>query len=203
MAAGIAASLLLVVPVAAQTGANAEQSPAPTPAPPIGDPGGLRGPEQPIFFRHDVHAGQFQIPCLYCHATVTISSEPGIPSLQTCIGCHQILSGGQRQGIADDSVARRLEITEIEKLVELWRDRRPPEWIRIHAVPQFVRFPHQRHVSALGDNTLAGAGATCVMCHGDVGGMAQVYRVESLRMGWCVRCHVQREVSRDCTVCHY
>jgi len=30
-----------------------------------------------------------------------------------------------------------------------------------------------------------------------------VYRVESLKMGWCIRCHVQRKVSRDCTVCHY
>lgn len=27
-------------------------------------PGRLRGPVQPIFYRHDVHAGQYRIPCL-------------------------------------------------------------------------------------------------------------------------------------------
>jgi len=30
-----------------------------------------------------------------------------------------------------------------------------------------------------------------------------VYQVSTLRMGWCVRCHVEHKVTRDCTVCHY
>jgi hypothetical protein len=203
VAAGLAASLLLVAPAAAQTGTTDEPSPSPPPA--IHDPGDLRGPRQPIFFRHDVHAGQFQIPCLYCHNTVTVSSTPGIPSLRTCMGCHQLLSGGQRAGVAEDAdtVARNVEIAEVEKLTQAWRDQQPPEWVRIHAVPQFVRFPHMRHVRALGDGTDKSAAATCVLCHGDVGGMAQVYQVESLKMGWCIQCHVQRDVTRDCTVCHY
>ena len=58
-----------------------------------GDTAGLPGPRQPIFFRHDIHAGQFKIECQYCHYTVDKSSEPGIPSVETCMGCHMVVSG--------------------------------------------------------------------------------------------------------------
>jgi hypothetical protein len=50
-------------------------------APVISDTGALKGPRQPIFFRHDIHAGQFKIQCQYCHYSVAVSSEPGIPSM--------------------------------------------------------------------------------------------------------------------------
>ena len=64
------------------------------------------------------------------------------------------------------------------------------------ALPGFVHFPHMRHVKALGTES-------CVTCHGDVRKMPQVYQVSTLKMGWCVNCHVQHNVSRDCTLCHY
>ena len=41
-------------------------------APVISDTGKLKGPRQPIFFRHDIHAGQDQIPCMYCHYSAAI-----------------------------------------------------------------------------------------------------------------------------------
>lgn len=167
-------------PAAAQTG-----QPASGKAPVISDTARLNGPRQPIFFRHDVHAGQDQIPCLYCHSTVTISSEPGIPAVQTCFGCHQMIGGSTPSHQA-----------EIKKVREAWANRRPPEWIRVHALPGFVRFPHQRHIKVLGTDG-------CVLCHGDVRTMPQVYQVSTLTMGWCVKCHVQRNVPRDCTLCHY
>ena len=62
-------------------------------APVITDTGSLEGPRQPIFFRHDIHAGQFKIQCQYCHYSVAVSPEPGIPSMQTCMGCHLVVSG--------------------------------------------------------------------------------------------------------------
>src|SRR5450755_4047690 len=52
------------------------------------DTSSLKGPRQPIFFRHDIHAGQKQMPCQYCHYSAGVSNEPGIPSMQTCMGCH-------------------------------------------------------------------------------------------------------------------
>lgn len=174
--------LVLALPLAAQTGGGTAQR---FQAPEISDTGDLRGPRQPIFFRHDVHSGQDQIPCMYCHSSVAVSSEPGIPSLQTCIGCHQVIGGSTPSHQA-----------EIRKVLDARRDQKAPEWIRIHALPGFVRFPHQRHIKALGTQS-------CTKCHGDVQRMPQVYQVSSLRMGWCVRCHVENKVSRDCTVCHY
>jgi hypothetical protein len=187
----------LAAPVASQTG----QATAVVTAPVISDTGRLQGPRQPIFFRHDVHAGQEQIPCLYCHNTVTIASEPGIPALQTCFGCHQLVTGGKRQlgtklSAAQDSAARAAEAAEVRKVQQAWFGKKAPQWVRIHALPGFVRFPHQRHIKILGTEG-------CVTCHGDVRGMPQVYQVATLKMGWCVNCHVQRSVSRDCTVCHY
>jgi len=178
---GVAIALLIAFPAAAQTGQSAYKAPV------ISDTGRLKGPRQPIFFRHDVHAGQDQIPCLYCHSTVTISSEPGIPAVQTCFGCHQIIGG---------SNAEPTNQAEIKKVREAWINKRPPVWTRVHALPGFVRFPHQRHIKILGTES-------CITCHGDVRSMPQVYQVATLKMGWCVNCHVQRNVSRDCTVCHY
>ena len=197
LAAGIAVAIAFPVPVAAQAGS------APAPPRPITDPGELDGPRQPIFFRHDVHASQYQIPCLYCHSTVAVSSEPGIPSVQTCMGCHLLLPGGTRKGLEGDTAARNFERAEVQKIQAAQRDQTAPEWIRIHALPGFVRFPHMRHVKALGEGTPTGGALTCTLCHGDVQNMAQVYQVETLKMGWCIRCHVERKVSRDCTVCHY
>ena len=183
---GWAFVLFAAVPAAAQAPTPAPGQPGFV-APVISDTGDLAGPRQPIFFRHDIHAGQDRIPCMYCHASVAVSPEPGIPSLQNCFGCHQII-----QGSTDSHRG------EIRKVITAWAERKPPEWLRVYWLPQFARFPHQRHIKALGNDS-------CVNCHGDVAGMAQVYRIKetTLSMGWCIRCHVQRGVSRDCTVCHY
>ena len=85
---------------------------------------------------------------------------------------------------------------EIQKVRDAWSDSKPPQWIRIHALPAFVHFPHMRHSKALGTDA-------CTTCHGDVKTMPQVYQTSSLTMGWCVTCHVEKKVTRDCTVCHY
>jgi hypothetical protein len=57
----------------------------------------------------------------------------------------------------------------------------PVPWVRIHKVPEYVHFPHMRHVNA---------GVTCQTCHGQIQKMPQVYQYSSLNMGWCVSCHV-------------
>lgn len=155
------------------------------------DSGNLKGPRQPIFFRHDIHAGQYKMQCQYCHYSVDASSEPGIPSLQTCMSCHQAIAGS-------DSSHR----TEIRKLRTFWRERddstKPKlEWVRIHTIAKHAHFPHMRHVKAMGPNA-------CQTCHGDIARMPQVYKVNNVNnMGFCISCHVERKVTRDCTACHY
>jgi hypothetical protein len=156
-----------------------------------GDTAALKGPRQPIFFRHDIHAGQYKIDCQYCHSSVTVSSEPGIPSVETCMGCHQAIAG-------TDSSARR----EIRKLRTYWNNREQPdsarlEWTRIHTLARHVRFPHSVHVKAMGPKA-------CGTCHGDVARMPQVFEANNVNnMGFCITCHVERQVNRDCTACHY
>jgi hypothetical protein len=185
-AAGVAALLSFgeAAPHAQQVGSPVDSIKAPILVP--FDSGRLQGPRQPIFFRHDIHAGQYKIQCQYCHYSVAVSSEPGIPSVQTCMGCHLVIGGRDYS-----------HQTEIKKLRQAWTEKKPIEWVRIHYLPRHAHFPHQRHIKALGPNA-------CGTCHGDVQRMPQVFKVNDVdRMGFCINCHVERKVSRDCSVCHY
>lgn len=150
------------------------------------DSGRLEGPRQPIFFRHDIHAGQYKMQCQYCHYSVAVSSEPGIPSVQTCMGCHLVIGG------RDSS-----HQVEIKKVRQAWSEKKPIEWVRVHYLARHAHFPHQRHIKALGPNA-------CATCHGDVQRMPQIHKVNNINnMGFCITCHIERKVSRDCSVCHY
>jgi hypothetical protein len=152
----------------------------------INDTGSLRGPRQPIFFRHDLHAGELKLQCQYCHYSVAVSPEPGVPSVQTCMGCHLAISGNTASHKA-----------EIKKVRDSWNTKKPIEWVRVHYLARHAHFPHMRHIKALGPNA-------CTTCHGDVTRMPQVFKVNNINnMGFCITCHVERKVSRDCTVCHY
>ncbi len=179
----------VVVGAMAQQNTPADSVTAPRLA--VGDSSNLKGPRQPIFFRHDIHAGQFKMQCQYCHYSVNRATEPGIPSVETCMGCHLVVSGADSTNKA-----------EIRKLRQFWNDRgdtaKPKlEWVRIHTLARHVHFPHMRHVKAMGPNA-------CQTCHGDVARMPQVFKVNNVNnMGFCVSCHIQRNVTRDCTACHY
>ena len=134
---------------------------------------------QPIDFshtRHVVHAG---IDCQFCHAYARRGPVAGIPSVERCAGCHRAILS---------------ERPEIERVLGYWEREEPIPWIRVHDLPDYVRFSHKSHVRA---------GIDCAICHGDVAGMTIARQVESLSMGWCVDCHTAQEASRDCVVCHY
>jgi hypothetical protein len=150
------------------------------------DSAALKGPRQPIFFRHDIHAGQYKINCQYCHYSVSVSSEPGIPSMGTCMNCHLIIGG-------TDSTAK----VEIAKVRESFNTSTPVEWNRVYFLARYAHFPHMRHINAMGPNA-------CATCHGDVTRTPQVFKVNNVNnMGFCINCHLERNVSRDCSVCHY
>ena len=185
-AGGLAAVLAFASPTAAPQAQQSQPAADSVTAPVISDTGSLKGPRQPIFFRHDIHAGQFKMQCQYCHYSVDVSAEPGIPSMQTCMGCHLVVAGS-------DSSSR----TEIRKLRQAWTEKKPVEWVRVHFLPRHAHFPHQRHIKVLGPTA-------CATCHGDVSRMPQVFKVNQVdNMGFCITCHVERGVSRDCSVCHY
>jgi len=134
---------------------------------------------QPLAFSHRVHAGDRAIPCQLCHAYARRGPVAGIPSVQRCAQCHLT--------IATDR-------PEIVRLTEIWEAREPIPWVRVHDLPDYVRFTHKRHVVAA---------VACETCHGDVARMEAVVQTAPLTMGWCLNCHQERQAPTDCLVCHY
>ncbi|MBA4159164.1 MAG: cytochrome c3 family protein [Gemmatimonadetes bacterium] len=148
------------------------------------DRGPREGPEQPIAFYHNVHAGQNQIPCMYCHYTADQSESAGIPSVKLCVGCHvpgsASLSPEEAQLAFPGPDRDTLWNLEAEKMVGYWRRGEPIPWVRVHNLPTHAKFPHASHVRV---------GVQCQTCHGPVEEMGLVYQFSSLQMGWCIDCH--------------
>lgn len=159
------------------TAAQEQESPEGTAA--VGPLDAAPPGEQPIAFSHARHVELAGVDCQFCHAYARRGPVAGIPSVERCVGCHR--------GILT-------ERPEIAKVLDYWERETPIPWIRVHDLPDYVRFSHKAHVRT---------GIDCAECHGDVARMDIAIQVESLSMGWCVDCHAEREASRDCLVCHY
>jgi hypothetical protein len=141
---------------------------------------GAQGPPgQPIEFSHRIHAGDNAIPCLFCHTYARRGPVAGVPSVQRCAQCHLTIAS---------------EKPEIVKLLGYWERKEPIAWLRVHDLPDFVRFTHKRHVAA---------GVECRTCHGDVARMDAAVQTAPLTMGWCLSCHKERKAPTDCVACHY
>lgn len=141
---------------------------------------------QPITFNHDIHVQQNGISCVYCHSGVMRSPTAGIPSVQLCAGCHAPRYGGIDNG-SEDLAALRDIIASGEPIL----------WDRTVYLPRYAHFAHHVHIKA---------GVSCETCHGDVGGMVEVYQAQKINMGWCLSCHQQEPNAlelMDCAICHY
>jgi hypothetical protein len=141
-------------------------------------------PVQPVNFPHPMHVQTLKMNCVYCHFSANKSPDPGMPAMSTCMGCHTVIAP-QKPGI--------------QQLTSFSSKNLPVPWVRIHKLPEYVHFPHMRHVNA---------GVTCQTCHGQVQNMARVSQQNTLNMGWCVNCHVGRsnppfKARYDCATCHY
>ena len=128
-------------------------------------------PRQPIAFSHQIHAGQYQIDCQYCHTGVMKSKNASIPSLNICMNCHS--------NIKKDSF-------EIKKIYSAIENNTPIEWIRVHNLSKLAYFNHSQHVNV--------GGLECQDCHGPVEEMDIIYQYSSLTMGWCIDCHRQKNI---------
>jgi hypothetical protein len=134
--------------------------------------------EQPIDFSHQLHAGQLQIACLFCHRHAADSMTASVPSVSLCMSCHRSLN---------------TQTPEINKLLAHWKDQKPIAWVRLQRLPDFVYFTHEMHLKT---------GLQCMDCHGRVDTMRHTPRAATYEMGWCLTCHTQRGASRDCLTCH-
>ena len=142
-------------------------------------------PEQPIKFSHQIHAGQNQIACVYCHSGVEKSKHANIPSANVCMNCHAYIQEGPVDG--------KVEIGKIYAALDYnpetrvyGPNKKPIEWIRVHNLPDHVYFNHSQHVKV--------GKIECTECHGPVDSMAVIQQYSPLTMGWCIDCHRKTEV---------
>ncbi|MGA2776409.1 MAG: cytochrome c3 family protein [Steroidobacteraceae bacterium] len=160
------------------------------------------GPEvtQPIEFPHYIHVEQMGIDCLYCHTYARRSAVSGIPRLNKCIGCHQ-------------SIPEVRDKPRIQLLFDYWDKQQAIPWKKVHDLPDFVRFNHERHIQRFIFQQGRPTREVCGYCHGDVGKMTTARRVKAISMGWCISCHEQdhklaavtNETAKgpnDCWQCH-
>jgi hypothetical protein len=180
-------------------------------------------PEQPIRFSHQMHAGELQIACLYCHLGADRSRHAGVPPTSVCMNCHKFVAAPladvraeERRANEEKRAPRPVVSPEIAKLYDAagvdgagkpvpGKQASPVDWVRVHDLPDFVFFDHRSHVAQ---------GVACASCHGAVDTMPRVRQVNSLSMGWCVNCHRaanatglpdgrRAHASTDCSACHY
>ncbi len=135
-------------------------------------------PKQPIAFSHELHAGQYEIDCQYCHTGVRISKSANIPSVNICMNCHSAIQNvGGQTGMSP----------EIQKIYDAYESGKPIEWVRVHNLPDLAYFNHSQHVKV--------GGLECQTCHGPIEEMEVVYQYSNLTMGWCINCHRETEIN--------
>jgi len=134
-------------------------------------------PEQPVYFPHSIMAGKHEMDCLYCHQQAEKGAHAGIPPVSLCIKCHG-------EGLIQPKDARGEVKESIRNLLDHWEQKKPIPWEKVHDLADFVYFDHSRHLTEK-------AGLECADCHGEVENMDRVVRVHSLKMGWCLECHME------------
>jgi hypothetical protein len=122
-------------------------------------------PPQPVPFSHKHHVSGLGIDCRYCHSSVEVSSNAGLPPTETCMTCHsELWTNAAILAPVRQSLAQH----------------QPLRWARVNYLPDYVYFDHSIHIAK---------GVGCTECHGPIGDMALTERATSLYMGWCLDCH--------------
>jgi hypothetical protein len=178
-------------------------------------------PDQPIAFPHTVHAGSVEegghaIQCEFCHRNVTTGAAATVPAVEVCVICHKQVNGSN----VVSSEVEPETLINIQRVLDKHAEERPIDWERVHRLPDHVRFIHEAHIRFLtqgeermvtlpmGDekpmNLPVSVPEACSVCHGDVAQMevVQPQDGQSLKMGTCLDCHRENNVSTDCTICH-
>jgi cytochrome c2 len=174
-------------------------------------------PSQPVAYSHKLHAGNMGIECKYCHNSAEKSKHAGLPSVNVCMNCHQMVHEGPKYGTKEiDKIHTAAGYNKDKQQYNLDingdRIEDPLVWNKAHNLPDHVFFSHAQHVHP---NT---ANIDCRQCHGPVqtytlGRVSTIDEVNAyaatdegmekgliqltkplLTMGWCIECHNTKEV---------
>ena len=137
-------------------------------------------PSQPINFRHDVHAGQNGIACIYCHSGAEKGKVAGIPTLNVCMNCHKGIQGSTPE--FQKEIAKIYDAVGWDPQAAAYtKPQHPIQWNRVHSLPDFAYFNHAQHVVV--------GKIECQKCHGDCATYTTNQQFAPLTMGWCIDCH--------------
>ena len=121
--------------------------------------------DQPVPFSHEHHSRGLGIDCRYCHTSVEVSANAGMPPTYTCMSCHsQIWKNAPM----------------LEPVRASLREEKGIPWNKVHQLPDFVYFNHGIHVQK---------GVGCTECHGRIDHMPLAWKEKPLTMEWCLDCH--------------
>src|SRR5262249_1478836 len=177
-------ALVAAAALAVAVGASAQQPPAVNVSTPARASFGEAAREffnvrptarQPIPFPHKTHIAKKAV-CTDCHEMVEKGAIAGIPSVKTCMICHD--------QIATDRPLIKEVTSYSTRGIEI-------PWQRVYgfAHSAHVRFQHAPHIRANVD---------CATCHGDLANQTVAERVVDHNMGFCVTCHRQKGAPNDC-----
>lgn len=121
--------------------------------------------DQPVPFSHQHHVSGLGIDCRFCHVSVEVSANAGMPPTWTCMTCHsQIWTNAELLAPVRRSLATGT----------------PLVWGRVNNLPDYVYFNHSIHIAK---------GVGCESCHGPVDQMPLSWKAQSLTMEFCLDCH--------------
>jgi hypothetical protein len=137
--------------------------------------------KQPFPFPHKTHIEK-KIACTdYCHEGVTKGAVAGLPSLKTCMICHE--------SIATDRPLIQQITAQSKQGIDM-------AWQRVYgyADESHVRFNHAPHIRSK---------VECTTCHGRIDQQTVAQRNVDLKMGFCVDCHKSKKAPNECITCHF
>ena len=121
--------------------------------------------DQPVPFSHEHHVAGLGIDCRFCHTSVEVSANAGMPPTYTCMTCHsQIWTNADLLEPVRASLASGTPIV----------------WSRVNNLPDYVYFNHSIHIAK---------GVGCASCHGTVDRMPLMQKAATLTMQFCLNCH--------------
>jgi hypothetical protein len=136
---------------------------------------------QPVAFNHRKHTQDLKLDCQFCHQYVAAGAHAGLPDARICVMCHQVRLGTTAEAARVTTLLAGGDALRFNKLFRL---------------PLHVNFTHRRHVGI--------AKLPCQDCHGAIAQSERppVRPLVTIRMRFCLRCHLATGHSVDCVACH-
>lgn len=130
-----------------------------------------------LAFSHKLHVLDEGIDCADCHTVSDSQDLPGMPSLASCMLCHENID-------ADKPPERR-----VASLFDEYGYRAAG----VSRQAEEIIFSHAAHTQRQQD---------CAACHSGIEASERVTAAMAIRMRDCTTCHTEQGAANDCATCH-